>query len=224
MNILALDCSGETCSVAISIDGQVQQRIETAASQQHSRILLPMLTSLLGEAGLEYSDLNCIACGTGPGSFTGVRVATAICQGLGYGSGVPTLGVSTLAALAWGSCQLHGADEALVAIDARMEEIYLGHYKVNESGLVALRADSVCSPGSVTGIRPNNCIAVGNGWSRYANELASLSACCDDIDAGYPLQAADIASLSAMLISTREASPGSAESLQPVYLRNQVTG
>ena len=100
MKLLALDTATESCSVALRIDGDVRVRRHPGARQQ-TAVVLPMVQSLLAEAGLSLAQLDAIACTQGPGAFTGVRVGVSVAQGLAFGAGLPVIGVSTLAALAW---------------------------------------------------------------------------------------------------------------------------
>src|SRR5678816_202833 len=119
MRFAALDTSTEWCSVALWRDGEIAG-IERRAGNRHSELALPMLKNLLKETDLTVEELDAVAFGAGPGSFTGLRIACGIAQGLAFPRGIPVLGVSTLEALAEES----GAARVLACIDARMREVY----------------------------------------------------------------------------------------------------
>jgi tRNA threonylcarbamoyl adenosine modification protein YeaZ len=111
MNILALETATDACSVALSINGETRQRFQIAP-QRHTELLLPMVGELCAEAGLALPALDVIAVSVGPGAFTGVRVATALAQGLAFAFELPVLGISTLAALALGGSTLRDFRDA----------------------------------------------------------------------------------------------------------------
>ena len=224
MKLLAIECAGQACSIALYVDGDTEQRYQQAAAQEHSRLLLPMQDALLQQAGLQLADLDAIVCGHGPGSFTGVRIAVAITQGLAFGAGIPALGVSSLDAIAWGAAREFGNTQILVAVDARMQEIYWGHYSATESGFQSLQPEALAGPGQLPDLTLNDCLAVGSGWSQYADQLGSLKQACVATESEYPQQAADIAGYAAQQITAGLAQPYAASELQPLYLRNKVTG
>src|SRR5262245_59047921 len=118
MKILALDSSTEYCSVALALDGEPDTR-EAHAGQRHSELLLPMVDELLRRHGLKVGDLDGTAFGEGPGTFTGLRIACGVTQGLAFGAALPVVGISTLLAMAEAS----GAGQAVCCLDARMNEI-----------------------------------------------------------------------------------------------------
>ena len=123
MKILALETAADPGSVALWRDGTVTVRT-CPLDQTNSAALLPEARALLAEAGLDFSDLDAVAFGAGPGSFTGLRVACGVAQGLAFGRGVPLLGIGTLEAMA---CESGGA-RVFVALDARMGEVYHACY------------------------------------------------------------------------------------------------
>ena len=124
MRIIALDASTEQCSVALGDGASWRERVETAG-HRHSELLLPMLQQLLAQGSLTLADVDGIAFGAGPGSFTGLRIACGVAQGLGFGRGIPVVGISTLEAMAEIARLRFGATRVIAALDARMHEVYL---------------------------------------------------------------------------------------------------
>ncbi|MDD1638024.1 MAG: tRNA (adenosine(37)-N6)-threonylcarbamoyltransferase complex dimerization subunit type 1 TsaB, partial [Methylococcaceae bacterium] len=99
MKLLAVETSTEACSAALYIDGIVNERFELAP-KEHTKLILPMIDSLMSDAGLKPQQLDALAFSCGPGSFTGVRIATGVIQGIALGADLPVVPVSTLAAIA----------------------------------------------------------------------------------------------------------------------------
>jgi len=152
MKILALDTATEACSAALLADGRVLARAEEAP-RGHAELILPMVESLLAEAGLTLRGLDALAFGRGPGSFTGVRLAASVAQGLAYGAGLGVVPVSTLrtvALQAFAHPEGAAADHVLVCNDARMQETYWCAYRRGADGLPeALHEEAVGPPASV---------------------------------------------------------------------------
>ncbi len=137
MKILALDASTEYCSVALWRDGDVDVR-ETHAGQRHSELLLGMVDELLVRHELRVGELDGIAFGEGPGSFTGLRIACGVTQGLAFAAGIPVIGVGTLLAMA----EAVQAEHVVCCLDALMHEIYHAAYEKSGGGW-----QTVCEPG-----------------------------------------------------------------------------
>ncbi len=148
MRLLALDTSTEACSAALLIDGATTLRFEIT-ERSHAELILPMVDSLLLEAGLELHDLDGLAFGRGPGGFTGLRIATGVVQGLAFGANLPVAPVSSLAAVAEQVPASEG-EVVLVCNDARMGEVYWAAFRSDGSGEVeAVTAESVSPPDRV---------------------------------------------------------------------------
>ena len=128
MKILAVDAATEACSVALYNDGEINSVFEVCP-QQHSQKLLPFIDQVLVDSGLTLSQLDGIAYGQGPGSFTGVRIGVSVTQGLAFGADLPVTGISNLAMMAQQAIEQHQAQSVVAAIDARMSEIYLACYQ-----------------------------------------------------------------------------------------------
>lgn len=175
MKILALDAATEACSVALYNNGEVTSKFEITP-QQHSQKLLPFVDEILKQSDVTLQQLDGIAYGQGPGSFTGVRIGVAICQGLAFGADVPVVGISSIAAMAQQAIAQLSADKVVGAIDARMAEVYWGCYE-NKNGLAmlvgqeaAIKPDLVSSPEGWQQLT-----AVGTGWQAYQEQLAHIN-------------------------------------------------
>lgn len=221
MKLLALDTATEACSAALLIDGEVRERFEVAP-RAHARLLLPMLDGLLAEAGLKPVQLDAIAFGRGPGSFTGVRIAASVAQGIAFAADLPVLPVSTLAALAWPVINARPAVQVCAAIDARMGEIYWAAFGGTMQGaLQAVSEEQVTAAAALRVPVGDMWYGVGSGWAVYAEVLhphfgAALLGC----DGAALPHAAAIAGLAAFDFTAGKAV--SADQALPVYLRNQV--
>ncbi len=228
MNILAIDTATEVCSVALTGDGLQMERFEDSAPQA-SRIILAMIDDLMQQAGYQWDDIQLLAFGHGPGSFTGVRVATGLIQGLALGQGLPVLGISTLAAIAWAALHDHADKDkdrpVLAALDARMGELYWACYQCNDAGmLTCMTEDALGQADDVYLPRTGHWLAAGNAITSYAGPLeARLSAANTKIDwlPDITPRALHIAELADQKIALG-AKPCTAEQVQPVYLRHRV--
>ncbi len=222
MNILAIETSTDACSAALSVAGDIRERFELAP-RNHARLILPMVEELLAEAGLALGQIDALAFGCGPGSFTGVRIAAGVAQGIAFGADLPVVPVSTLAALAQGVHEQFGATHVLSALDARMSEVYWGAYRMSDSGLMQLQGEEgVYPPEHVPVPASEHWQGAGSGWQSYAAALhARLSDRLSATYADYHPHARAVAQLGAHGFTLGLAV--SAEQAQPVYLRNEVT-
>ncbi|MEE9595211.1 MAG: tRNA (adenosine(37)-N6)-threonylcarbamoyltransferase complex dimerization subunit type 1 TsaB [Acidiferrobacterales bacterium] len=216
MKILALDTSTEACSVALSVDGHICDRFELGG--QHSSRILAMIDEVLAEAALALADLDVLAFGRGPGSFTGLRIGAGVAQGLAFGAGLPVVPVSSLAAMAQGQHQ----SRVLAAFDARMSQVYWGAYRRGPDGIMTLMGgERVVAPGEAPVPETGDWFGVGSGWDQYAEELkARLGDRVKDWSQGGHPHARDVARLGESGFNNDEAV--SAEHALPVYLRDNV--
>ncbi len=170
MKLLAVETSTEACSAALFIDGAVAERFEVAP-KDHTRLILPMIDSLMGDAGLTPQQLDALAFSRGPGSFTGVRIATGVIHGIALGADLPVVPVSTLAAIAQDYFDNNEGNIAFTAMDARMGEIFWGVYQRDGQGFSELLGEEAVSCAERIEI-PDVCgIGVGSGWAVYQQEL-----------------------------------------------------
>ena len=220
MKILAVDTATERCSVAIAMGDEILERT-TDTPRGHADLVLPMIESLLQEAGLALTQLDGIAYGRGPGAFTGVRIAVGVVQGLAFGARLLTAGISNLAAVAQQAAR--PGDRVLVCMDARMGEVYWGTFECDpQSGLVhEMTTEEVAAPERVIeqllASAPFGVLA-GTGFQAYPR-LAEIVARGPTFPALLP-RAREIA-----VLGIREFQQGNgleAARAQPVYLRNQV--
>ena len=220
MNLLAIDTATECCSAALLCGERLIERSELAP-RRHAELILPMIDSLLVEAGLSRRSLDGIAVGRGPGAFTGVRLGISVAQGLALGLDIPVVPVSSLAALAQDAPDATG-DSILAVIDARMGEIYAGAFRRDNNGLVAPLMDEMV--GRATEFifpQSKNWTVVGTGWAAYHAALAARLAAPPRLADGarYP-QARSVAHLALpQFVAGQGVSP---EYALPVYLRDKV--
>lgn len=218
MKLLAFETSSRTGSVALHVDGVVRQEMIATPREQTER-LLPLTAGLLNGAGVALRDLDAIAFGRGPGSFTGLRIAAAVAQGLGLATGLLLLPVSSLAATAQGLWRTHGSSNTLVCVDARMGEVYWAAFEVRSGLARVVGTEQITGPGEVTGAGMVSWSAAGNGFDVHGDALAGVAAqangvfeqaCPKAIDL-FPLALADLA-----------AGKGRApEEANPAYLRSE---
>ena len=168
MKLLALETSTEACSVAVSLDGKIHERVDHG--QHHSDVILGMVQEVLAESGLSLKQLDAIAFSRGPGSFTSLRIGAGVVQGLAFGANLPVVPVSSLAVLAQGV----DAPKVLAAFDARMNQVYWGAFARNEKGLVELQGQEiVIAPAAVPLPEGSGWVGAGSGWDQYAAVLTA---------------------------------------------------
>jgi len=171
MKILCIDTSTEACSAALVNGEELLERFEIAPSQ-HSGLILPMIESLLNEAGMKVSHLDAIGFSSGPGSFTGLRIAAGVVQGIAIGADLPVIPVSTLTTLAQYAYEEKNALNVIAALDARMDEVYWGELRYDRQGKILTKSEElVCSPALVTVPDTGKWFGVGPGWTRYAEKI-----------------------------------------------------
>ena len=216
MNILAVETSGDYCSVALWRDGAIDDR-EMPAEQRQSGMLIDMVHALLTECDVALRQMDGIAYGAGPGSFTGLRVACGVVQGLAMGIDRPVVGIGTLMGLA----QASGASRVVCCIDARMSEVYHAAYEKRTDGWRVVHEPGVYAPDEVPPLAGVDWQACGNGFAvyggalreRYARQLSGIN------EALHP-RAREIAVLGASVFAAGGGLP--AECAAPLYVRDKV--
>jgi tRNA threonylcarbamoyladenosine biosynthesis protein TsaB len=227
MRLLALDTATECCSAAVLIDNQLITREEELV-RGHAERILPLIDELLAQAGLALSRLDAIAFGRGPGSFTGVRLAASITQGLAFGAGLAVVPVSDLLAVAQRVFSEEPASErVLVCNDARMREVYWAGFERGTQGLATAaspervgKPDTLALPAAWGGAGSTKLSVVGAGrglreYPSIVRQLGLMRAHADWLP-----RSREIAILAAGAVGKGELQ--GPEAAIPVYLRDEV--
>ncbi len=216
MNLLALDTSTDILSIAVA-RGDQRWLHSGAGGAQASSQLLPAVRALMAQAGLSFDALDAIVFGRGPGSFTGLRTACAIAQGLAFaarnGQGVPVLPVDTLMAVAEEARTQHGHTQILACLDARMDEVYSAAYAYDGGQWAALADLQVCPPQDVQ--VPGDFVVAGNAHAVYSDRLAPAA-----LHVHAMPTASALLNLAPALIAQNLAV--AAQDALPLYIRNKV--
>ena len=222
MRILAIDTATEACSVALWNDGTSFAHFEECP-REHTQRILPLVKMILTEGNTSLTDLDALAYGRGPGSFTGVRIGIGIAQGLALGAELPMIGVSTLATMAQGAWRCTGATRVLAAIDARMGEVYFAEYTRDEQGVWhGEESEAVLTPEAASERMKQlsgEWATVGTGWPAWP-DMAKESG-LTLVDGKVLLPAAeDMLPIACQMLEAGQTVP--VEKAEPVYLRNTV--
>ncbi|KQT42247.1 MULTISPECIES: tRNA (adenosine(37)-N6)-threonylcarbamoyltransferase complex dimerization subunit type 1 TsaB [unclassified Methylophilus] len=220
MKLLAIESSTEFLSLALQTEAGLTSFHEATGPAASQRIL-PEIQRLLAKAGAKLAELDGIVYGTGPGAFTGVRVAVGVTQGLAFGADLPVVGVSSVQAVAQAAWLETGAEKVLVCLDARMGEVYHAALIKQQHGWIEVSPPVVCKPQEVPAIAGDGWLAAGSGWAVFGEVLS----------AQYTQQ---ISHIHAEIMPTAKAmlmiaTPGfiagdtqSAQQAAPLYIRNRV--
>ena len=172
--LLAIDTATEACSAALLKNGTITARYEIAP-RRHNILIFEMIREVLAKTDTQISDINAIAFGRGPGSFTGVRIAASLAQSIAYVHHLPLIPVSNLQIVAQIGLDANTTDAVCVAMDARMEEIYCAYYERAPDGLAKLLTEEqVIPPTELEVPQGFQGISVGSGWKSAKTELESV--------------------------------------------------
>lgn len=216
VKILALETSTAYCSAALLLDSACLVR-QVSAGQRHSELLLPMVDELLNESGVALRNLDAIAFGEGPGSFTGLRIACGVAQGLAFGAGLPVVGVSTLLALA----EATHHPKVIACLDARMGEVYCASYVRGASALEEVHPVALCKPDQVPLVEGSGWSGCGSGFDAHSVALtARFADRIERVIGGLFPHAREMAWLAQAVVASGGAR--APELAVPVYVRDKV--
>ncbi|MFT7373645.1 MAG: tRNA threonylcarbamoyladenosine biosynthesis protein TsaB [Oleiphilaceae bacterium] len=226
-NILALDTSSDYCSVSLYSKGKLSSQSELAP-RSHTQLLLPMAKQIVENAELQLKDLDAIAFGCGPGSFTGLRIAAGVAQGLAYGLGCSVFPISNLQAMALQCYKQSGQKNVLVALDARMNEVYWSVVQINVSEQVAtvetIGSEHVSTPETVFLLDDSESeqfAGIGSGFDFFKRFPIEIQQRVNCLDSNARPKADEICALA--LHAIQQGKSGELKDAMPSYIRDKVT-
>lgn len=221
MKLLAIETATEACSVSLLSEGSGFTEYQVAP-RAHATLIFPMVQTVLNRSNCLLNQIDAFAFGRGPGSFTGLRLAASIVQGFAFALNKPVIAISTLQAMAQKAAREKSAEAALVAIDARMKQIYWCAYSMDDKGIMrALEAEKVCKAEEVIISSRASWFGLGNGWKEYKETLVRKTHSPIMIEEDFFPSAQDIAYLAELDYHAGKCVK--AEDALPVYLRDKVT-
>lgn len=219
LHVLALDTSTEACTVALQHGSDIEE-IFRIIPRAHNQQILPMLQNVLARAKVQLHELDLFVVGRGPGSFTGLRIATGVVQGLAFGLGKPVVPVSSLACLAQGQFRIGGQLQIMVAVQARQEEIYWGCFEIVAGIASAVGDENVLDCRDLKPPKQGNWFGVGNGWKHRDLIEQAIGFEVAGIELNSYPAGRDLLTLGVEDHLRGRSVP--AEALRPVYLRETV--
>jgi tRNA threonylcarbamoyladenosine biosynthesis protein TsaB len=217
MQILALDTSTEWLSVAVH-DGRNASVVRERAGNAASERILPLAARVLADAGVSLRALGGIAYGAGPGSFTGVRIACGVVQGMALGANLPVFGVPTLGAIAHAAWRKHGWSRVLACLDARMGEVYVASYVRSGERWTRIGDPAVCKPDNVQTADGGTWHGAGEGFAAYPHLAQRMRLAEND-----PMVVTDAQAIAEWAWPHLVAGEGTdAAGAQPLYVRHRV--
>ena len=219
MKVLAIETSTTACSLGLRIDGETVEQT-TQLGRNHSREILPLISGLLAETAIDLRALDLIVYGKGPGSFTGLRIALGVVQGLAYGVGIPVVGISTLACCAQGRYRMFGDEQIVVAQTARLTEVFFGAYEAKQGFVKPVLADTIFEAAQVPELAAGGWVGIGSAWQLRETMEAALCVKMADVQLEvFPL-AHDLLDLGILGYESGDAINPMLAS--PEYIREQV--
>jgi tRNA threonylcarbamoyladenosine biosynthesis protein TsaB len=225
-NILVFDASSSWCSVALTCNGTIYSAAQLQP-RKHAQLIMPMIDDLCQQAGIKPKQLDGIAFGKGPGSFTGLRIAISVAQGLSLATGAKLYGISSLEALAWQAMKVKNSEYVVAIMNAHMGEVFYSAYQKTEQGLAVIVADGLAKPEQVdlSALAGNKELAAvpwlgaGDGF-QFKDEMPQVLSLIDTIDEGISSMAESMMDIA--LSAWQQDLFTAAELQQPVYLRETV--
>ena len=224
-NILVFDASSSWCSVALSINGTIYSTAQLQP-RKHAQLIMPMIDDLCQQAGIKPKQLDGIAFGKGPGSFTGLRIAISVAQGLSLATGAKLYGISSLEALAWQAMKVKNSEHVVAIMNAHMGEVFYSAYQKTEQGLVAIVEDGLAKPEQVDlsalidkELADVSWLGAGDGF-QFKEQMQQVLSLIDTIDEEISSMAESMMDIA--LSAWQQDLFTSAELQQPVYLRETV--
>jgi tRNA threonylcarbamoyladenosine biosynthesis protein TsaB len=220
MKLLAIDTTESGCSAALHIEGE-NHGIFELAPRKHSELILPMIDRVLSGSGVSQSQLDAVAFCRGPGSFTGVRIAASVAQGLAVAQDLPIVAISSLTALAQGCYRRLAKTQVLAGLDARMSEVYWSACELREGVMQAIDCEVVARIENLVSIQGDQWWGVGSAWDEFESELnGQFPEQVQGVDRGQTIDALDVAALAAVAYAKGETV--SIDQAVPIYLRDDV--
>ncbi|HEX8741248.1 MAG TPA: tRNA (adenosine(37)-N6)-threonylcarbamoyltransferase complex dimerization subunit type 1 TsaB [Casimicrobiaceae bacterium] len=223
MKLLAIECSTAWLSVCAHDGRALATRRDRSGAGASARIL-GFVDEVLADAGWKLGELDGIAFGSGPGAFTGLRIACGTVQGLALGAALPVVGIASLAAMAQAASRIHGATRVVACLDARMREVYFGAYRrradLSVDDWLTDVEPLVCPPGEVTPPRSGASGWFGAGDGFAADPGLAQRLALAGVDASIIPDAIDVATLAERSFATGDGRP--ARDAQPLYVRHRV--
>ena len=222
VRFVCFDTATDALACALWLDGEVIG-YDRIAPRQHADRVLSEVDRLLAGAGVPRSALDAVGFGRGPGSFTGLRIAAGVAQGLAFALDVPAVPISSLAVIAQGALRENGSRKVLALLDARLGEVYAGACKADEGVMRPIRGERLCLPAELAGYLEGEggWTGCGPGWNVCSDALASgLDGRLERLDPNRLPQARDLATL--VHAARQEGLVVAPEHALPVYLRRQV--
>lgn len=214
MKLLALDTFSARLQVALQVDNELIVHCEESP-RMHAALILPLIDKCLVEADVTLDQLDAIAFGRGPGSFTGLRIASSVTQALAHVHSLPVRPVSNLQALAQTTYRRHGKGKVCSLLDARMSEVYMGCFELADGLMRPVDNEAVLPPEAVT-LPNSNWSVAGDGWQAYESAYLMSPENIDGVFADiYP-------EITDLMLLAHHTDNQSALSATPVYLRNRV--
>lgn len=225
-NILVFDASSSWCSVALSINGKLYCAAQLQP-RKHAQLIMPMIDDLCRQADIKPKQLDGIAFGKGPGSFTGLRIAISVAQGLSLATGAKLFGISSLQALAWQGMKVKNAESIVAIMNAHMGEVFYSAYRKTDQGPVAVIEDALAKPENVdysqllnrSDLNSLAWFGAGDGF-QFKADMPQVMSFVDTVDEDISSMAESMMGLALSAWDRGEFT--AAEYQQPVYLRDTV--